>query len=304
MSNALSMTSEERARLVEREDTIEQHLNAYWEVGEALMEIRDRRLYREKYDTFTEYCHYRWGFTDSRARQFVIAAEIHAEVKTVTTVTLENEGQARAVNSLPVSIRADAVTNAAANGKVTAAAIKQEGEKLIIERTPDQVARDAVLASKYSPIILKLKMGILTPQKALLLVDALKACRPQVRGDMMRLNICEPTVIRMLNERWKSETYKEIGRTGYLQFDDDRAMKAEHITAEHLREFLDARAREHRTRGYSDAQEKRGVQIVPVNIYRGDARKTADVLLRELAIEDIVEIVGLLEAKLKAAQAA
>ena len=302
---SLSTLSEiDRFELEQHEQTINTGLDAYWKVGAALLAIRDKRLYREHYSSYAEYCQKRWGFTDSRARQLAAAAEIYQEIETVTTVTLENEGQARAVNSLPVSIRADAVTNAAANGKVTAAAIKQEGEKLIIERTPDQVARDAVLASKYSPIILKLKMGVLSPQKALLLVDALKACKPQVRGDMMRLNISEPTVIRMLNERWKSETYKELSRTGYLQFDDDRAVKAEHITAEHLREFLDARAREHRTRGYSDSQEKRGVQIVPVNIYRGDARKTADVLLRELAIEDIVEIVGLLEAKLKAAQAA
>lgn len=302
---SLSTLSEtDRLEFEQHEQTINTGLDAYWKVGAALLAIRDKRLYREHYSSYAEYCQKRWGFTDSRARQLAAAAEIHEEVKSATNVTLDNEAQARAVNALPKSVQADAVTNAAANGKVTAATIQQEGEKLIVERTPDQVARDAVLASKYSPVILKLKMGVLSPQKALLLVDALKACKPQVRGDMMRLNISEPTVIRMLNERWKSETYKEIARTGYLQFDDERAMKAEHITAEHLREFLDARAREHRTRGYSDAQEKRGVQIVPVNIYRGDARKTADVLLRELAIEDIVEIVGLLEAKLKAAQAA
>ena len=196
--------------------------------------------------------------------------------ETVTNVTLDNEAQARAVNALP-KIGSGRCRDHAANGKVTAIAIQQEGEKLIVERTPDQVARDAVLASKYSPCHPEAENGRADAAKALLLVDALKAAKPQVRGDMMRLNISEPTVIRMLNERWKSETYKEIARTGYLQFDDDRAVKAEHHRGTPTR--IPGRARREashaRVRGCTG---KTGVQIVPVNIYRGmpeDRRRAA-----------------------------
>lgn len=81
-------------------------------------------------------------------------------------------------------------------------------------------------------------------------------------------------------------------------------MKAEHITPEQLREFLNARAKEHRRQGFTDSRLKRGVEIVPVNLYRGDPAQTAQVLLRELDIKDIIEVVHLLEAKLAAQPAA
>lgn len=277
---------------------------AYWKVGEALRTIRDDRLYLLDYASFEEYCLKKWNYTDSRARQFIAAAKVHIEIEGVTGVTLSNEQQARAANSLPASVRANAVVVAATNGPLTASAIKEEGAKLAAERTPDETARDVVYASKYSPIIQKMKMGILTPQNALLLVDTLKACKPVVRGDMFRLSITDVTVIRMLNERWKSETYKELVTSGYIQFNDERTYKAEQLTPQILRDYLDERAREHRTRGHLESNQKRGVEIVPVNIYRGDPKQTADVLLRELDIEDITEIVNLLEAKLKAAKPA
>ncbi len=291
----------ERAKLEACEHAIKQ---AYWKVGEALRTIRDEELYLLDYGSFEEYCLKKWNYSDSRARQFIAAASTHKEIETVTNVTLENEVQARAANSLPASVRGDAVKNAAANGSLSGASIKAEGKRLIVERTPEQEARDAVLASKYSPIILKMNTKVLTPQNALLVVDALKGCKPVVRGEMMRLNITDTTVIRMLNERWKSDTYKELVQSGHIQFKDQRTYKAEHLTPEILRDYLNERAREHRTRGHVESNEKRGVEVVPVNIYRGDPKQTADVLLRELSIDEITEIMTLLEARLKAAQPA
>lgn len=64
--------------LAECEEVIERGLATFVEVGEALLEIRDSRLYRETHDTFEFYCRERWGFTDRRARQFMDAADIVA----------------------------------------------------------------------------------------------------------------------------------------------------------------------------------------------------------------------------------
>lgn len=64
------------------EAVVERGLATFVEVGLALLEIRERRLFEEAgYTTFTDYCKCRWGFSDSRGRQLVAAAE------TVTTVT-------------------------------------------------------------------------------------------------------------------------------------------------------------------------------------------------------------------------
>lgn len=71
----------EQQRLAELEAFVERGLQTFVEVGLALSEIRESRLYRETYDTFEAYCEQRWGFVDSRARQLIAASE------TVTTVT-------------------------------------------------------------------------------------------------------------------------------------------------------------------------------------------------------------------------
>lgn len=73
----------ERQRLAACEAVIERGLGTFVEVGEALLTIREARLYRETHKTFEEYCRERWGFNDSRARQLIGAAE------TVTTVTVQ-----------------------------------------------------------------------------------------------------------------------------------------------------------------------------------------------------------------------
>lgn len=90
----------EAGRLAELEGVVERGLRTFIEVGEALREIRDSHLYRERYESFEIYCRQRWGFQASRARQLVAAAG------TVTTVTAaglpapENERQARALLAL------------------------------------------------------------------------------------------------------------------------------------------------------------------------------------------------------------
>jgi hypothetical protein len=71
----------EKERLAQLEAVVERGLTTFVEVGEALMEIRSARLYRETHSTFEVYCRERFGFSDSRGRQLIAAA------KTVTTVT-------------------------------------------------------------------------------------------------------------------------------------------------------------------------------------------------------------------------
>jgi hypothetical protein len=84
----------EQDRLAELEGVVEQGLQTFIEVGEALSEIRASRLYRETHETFETYCRERWGFTGRRARQLMTAAEVG------TIVPVENEAQARELGPL------------------------------------------------------------------------------------------------------------------------------------------------------------------------------------------------------------
>ena len=45
-------------------------------MGIALMTIRDKRLYRDGFDTFEHYCRERWQFTRMRASQLIAASGV------------------------------------------------------------------------------------------------------------------------------------------------------------------------------------------------------------------------------------
>lgn len=61
------------SRLSELEAVVERGLATFVEVGRALMEIRDSRLYRDTHGTFEDYCEGRWGF--SRQYAHLVIAE-------------------------------------------------------------------------------------------------------------------------------------------------------------------------------------------------------------------------------------
>lgn len=81
------MTSELTAssRLRELETIIEKGQAEFIAVGQALAEIREKKLYRPEYKTFDVYCQERWGFGASRARQQIRAAQFATQIVSVTT---------------------------------------------------------------------------------------------------------------------------------------------------------------------------------------------------------------------------
>jgi phage N-6-adenine-methyltransferase len=70
------LAARERGRLQALEGRIGRGLVAFVEVGEALLEIRDRRLYRVAYPSFEEYCRERWGFRRAHAHRLVQSAKV------------------------------------------------------------------------------------------------------------------------------------------------------------------------------------------------------------------------------------
>lgn len=125
--NEIALTAEEEADLAQLEDVIERGMHTFIEVGAALYAIRDQGLYRKGFDTFEAYCRERWGFSDSRARQLIGAAQ------TVTTVTVAglpaptSERQARELGRVPEAERADVwrATVERTGGQPTAAAVRE-----------------------------------------------------------------------------------------------------------------------------------------------------------------------------------
>ena len=66
------MSIHESKRLAELEKTIAKGKETFVEVGLALAEIRDLRLYKREYSGFAEYCQAKWGW-ERRYTDYVIA---------------------------------------------------------------------------------------------------------------------------------------------------------------------------------------------------------------------------------------
>jgi hypothetical protein len=70
------MSVRETARLAELEKTIARGKKTFVDVGLALAEIRDLRLYRREYASFAEYCQKKWGWTRQHAYRLIEAAPV------------------------------------------------------------------------------------------------------------------------------------------------------------------------------------------------------------------------------------
>jgi len=139
LSYVEALTAPEVDRKAQLEATIEHGMQTFVEVGLALMEIRDGRLYRAEFGTFEEYCQERWGWERRHAYRLIDAA---AAVENVSNWTQNqvpaNEAQARPLTSLPPAQQREAwerVLETAPNGKITAAIVTQAAQAIRQERT-------------------------------------------------------------------------------------------------------------------------------------------------------------------------
>ncbi len=85
----------ERERLAELEQTIARGLAQFLEVGVALLEIRDARLYREHHGTFETYCRERWGFRRAHAYRLIQSARVAQTLSPMGDKGPASERQAR-----------------------------------------------------------------------------------------------------------------------------------------------------------------------------------------------------------------
>lgn len=125
------LTASESNALTEHEAVIERGIQTFYEVGIALADIRDRRLYRAAHRTFEEYCQGRWQMTGSRAYQMIDAANVVSTIVETELPPPANEGQARELGRVPVVERAEvwAETVDRTDGKPTAAAVRETYEQ-------------------------------------------------------------------------------------------------------------------------------------------------------------------------------
>ncbi len=87
--------ADELARL---EDIIDRGYQTFLEVGQALQEIRDQKLWKHEYDSFESYVEKKWKWTEHYAKRVIRAVKVAQDVGPPYPA---NEAVARALGKLP-----------------------------------------------------------------------------------------------------------------------------------------------------------------------------------------------------------
>jgi hypothetical protein len=97
-------------KLLALERTIEEGLRTFNDVGSALLQIRDGKLYCPQYGSFEEYCLEKWDMDHSYAYRLIKSAQVVENLKgsPIGELLPANEAQARPLALLPLEQQAEA----------------------------------------------------------------------------------------------------------------------------------------------------------------------------------------------------
>lgn len=115
----MTLTASETKRLSSLEVSITRHLESFVHVGRALREIRDERLYREKFANFEDYLHDRWGLERQYAYRLITATKVHENVaKVIDEAELPaNERHFREIARAPEALQPEVIRVASLRAK-------------------------------------------------------------------------------------------------------------------------------------------------------------------------------------------
>ena len=125
------LTADEIRELVACEEIIAKGWDTFVDVGRALAQIRDKRLYRAECDTFEVYCRDKWSYGKSHAYRLIGAATVISYLSPIGDVPLPcNESQVRPL----LGMKADEVKT------IWCEAVKKAGPKNVTAEIVKQTA--------------------------------------------------------------------------------------------------------------------------------------------------------------------
>ena len=89
MIAAPTLTASEQQELDRCEKTISKGWNSFIEVGEALSEIRDAKLYRDSHERFEDYCRAKLQYQKSQAYRLMDAARVVRLISPIGEVSVD-----------------------------------------------------------------------------------------------------------------------------------------------------------------------------------------------------------------------
>lgn len=150
---------EESHELERCEVVIKQGLETFIEVGQALMIIRDKRLYRVGYGTFEDYCRSKWAMPRRHVNRMIAASETVSNLGPIGPIP-QTESQARPLTNLEPIIQKEVWKEVVKeseeqNIKITAKVVEQKAQEY-------KEVNEAIIESKKEPLF-----AINTPEELL-----------------------------------------------------------------------------------------------------------------------------------------
>lgn len=127
-----TLTRPEARELERLEEVIQEGLETFIEVGQALQRIKEERLYREDYDTWEQYVKQRWGMSYTYAYRHIRAADVAASLANWQGPVPKTEAQARPLARLDPDQRIQVWNTALeqSNGNPTAQDVQEATDRL------------------------------------------------------------------------------------------------------------------------------------------------------------------------------
>lgn len=139
MSTEISaLTTDELQKLTDLESQIDKGIQTFLDVGSALSEIRDNKLYRSTHMTFDQYLRDRWGFSRGYGYYLIQAAEVSENVfggerhnlteQATDLPPIPTERHARALAKAPPNKQKEAWAKATANAAKSKPTVRETGQ--------------------------------------------------------------------------------------------------------------------------------------------------------------------------------
>ena len=109
-------------------------------MGIALMTIRDKRLYRDGFDTFEHYCRERWQFARNYANKLIASSQVISNLGTTVPIQPISERQARPLTKLEPEQQKEVWEKAvqtAPEGKITARHVQKIVNEAMETKRPE-----------------------------------------------------------------------------------------------------------------------------------------------------------------------
>jgi hypothetical protein len=132
----------EECRLLVLEEIIERGERTFIEVGKALAEIRDTRLYRKTFKSFEDYCQERWIKGRHWGGRMINAALVVEQLPSKLVTTVTNEATARALSCVPAELRPGVIEHIQDAHKPVNSSTVKEASKAVQPNVPHETLSD------------------------------------------------------------------------------------------------------------------------------------------------------------------